>query len=67
MTTKEIINKIKQEAENKGLTRYRIAKKTGFTDAQIKAWFEGDTEPSIGKIITLCNAVGLKIEIKPLQ
>lgn len=67
MTTEEIIEVIKAEMLKKGITRYRLAKETGFTDNQIKQWLEGNVEPSLSKIILLLNALNLKIEIKSID
>lgn len=67
MTTEEIIEVIKSEMLKKGITRYRLAKETGFTDNQIKQWLEGNVEPSLSKIILLLNALNLKIEIKSID
>lgn len=67
MTPTEIIEMIKREAEIKGLSRYQIAKMSGNAESQIKRWFEGTNEPSLSKAISLCHAVGLEIELKPLQ
>lgn len=67
MNKEKIISLIKKEAEEKGMTRYRIAKNIGVSESQLKRWFEKTTEPSLSNFITLCHAVGLEIELKPLQ
>lgn len=58
-----IVFKIKEEADKKGFTSYKIGKLTGFSPSQIKDWLNGKTEPSISKAQKLAEAVGLKIEI----
>lgn len=67
MNEKEIIEKIKAQAKAKGLTRYRIAKTMEVQESQLKRWFEHTTEPSLSNLLALCHAVGLEIELKPLQ
>lgn len=67
MNATEIIEKIKEEAEKKGLSRYRIARMVGSADSQVKRWFEGENFPNLEKLVQLANAVGLGIKLKPLQ
>lgn len=69
MEATEIIQKIRQEAENKGISRYRIARMVSSADSQVKRWFEGENFPNLEKLVQLAQAVGLEIELKlkPLQ
>lgn len=67
MNSAEIIERIKREAEIKGLSRYRIARIVGSADSQVKRWFEGENFPNLEKLVQLAHAVGLEIELKPLQ
>lgn len=67
MKEAEIIERIKKEAEAKGISRYRIAREIGTSDAQVRKWFNGEVFPTLQKLVALCDAVGLEIELKPLQ
>lgn len=67
MEATEIIERIKREAENKGISRYRIARTIGSADSQVKRWFEGENFPNLEKLVQLAHAVGFEIELKPLQ
>lgn len=62
-----IILKIKEEADKKGLTSYKIGKITGFAPSQVTNWLSGKTEPSIGNAQRLAEAVGLRIDLKPIN
>lgn len=58
-----IVLKIKEEADKKGFTSYKIGKLTGFAPNQVTNWLSGKTEPSISNAQRLAEAVGLKIKI----
>lgn len=67
MEATERIEKNKREAEEKGITRYRIARTTGSSDCLVKSWFDGKSLPNLKKLVQLAHAVGLELDLKPLQ
>ncbi len=63
----EIIKIIREEADKKGFTSYKIGKITGFAPSQVTNWLSGKTEPSISNAQRLAEAVGLKIVVEVKQ
>lgn len=63
MTHQEIIEKIKQKAEEEKMTHYRIGKIIGSDPSIIKRWLDKEVIPSLSNTTKLAEAVGLEIYI----
>lgn len=47
--------------KERGLSQYRLAKQSGFTQAYISSIIRGDRQPPIETLKTLCKSLGITI------
>lgn len=57
----DVIQKIKQLAENRGWTEYRLVKESGLASSTISNIYHRNTIPSIPTLKLLCDAFGITL------
>lgn len=53
-----------RDAERKGTTRYRIAKKSGVSQAQLSRFVAGTVAPRLDTAERIARAIGRKLTLK---
>jgi predicted XRE-type DNA-binding protein len=59
-----LMGQIGEHIEKNNISQGQIAEKTGFIQSNISRMLSGKYPPTLDNLIALCNAVGLKIEVK---
>ena len=59
-----LMGHIGEHIEKNNISQGQIAEKTGFIQSNISRMLSGKYPPTLDNLIALCNAVGLKIEVK---
>ncbi len=62
-----IIEKIKEIAQRKGISRYKISQLSGVSDGLLKRYWDGEVQPSIGNVEKILKALNCKLEIVDLN
>lgn len=62
-----MIEKIKEIAKRKGISRYKISRLSGVSDALLMRYWGGEVQPSIGNFEKILKALNCKIEIVDLD
>ncbi len=62
-----IIEKIKEIAKKKGVSRYKISRLSGVSDTLLMRYWGGEVQPSIGNVEKMLKALNCKIEIVDLD
>ena len=55
---------VKKAREAKGITLRQLSELTGIAPANLCKIERGETDPRLSTIVTICDALGLSIEIK---
>lgn len=60
---KKLLEKIQDHMVANNITQEEAAEKSGFIQSNISRMLAGKYAPSIDQILTLCQAVGLRVEL----
>ena len=61
----QLLDKIRQAVETSGKTRYRIAKESGISAAQLSRLVNGQSGMTVETIERLAGYLGLRIVVEP--
>jgi len=64
MNHTELIEAIATAARTQKLSGYRLAKVTGINETHIGRILRGENSPSLDTVLKLCEAVGVKLQVK---
>lgn len=64
MTNEDIVKMVEERMEEKEISKYRLSKLTGMSEATLGRYFNRDVQ--IAKpLLKICNALELKISLDP--
>ncbi len=63
MTPKQIIDTLRRRAKAQGVTNYRLAARSGVSQATISRVFAGKSAPDVGTVVKLAASLGLRVEV----
>jgi transcriptional regulator with XRE-family HTH domain len=58
-------DQLRQAIERSGLTRYRVAKLSGISEAVLSRFANAQTDLTLANTDKLCAALGLRVVLKP--
>jgi transcriptional regulator with XRE-family HTH domain len=57
----DVLGRLKQLLDDRGLTIYRISKETGIPQSTISTWYSSHNLPPIDKLEIICKALGMSL------
>lgn len=63
---KKILQQISDHMVAHNITQEDAANKSGFVQSNVSRMLAGKFSPSLDNLITLCDAVGMKVEVKSI-